>query len=50
MRGGYYETVKRVFYGVIGRYFTVAGAQAADLPMNAQPVECVRGRALRKPR
>jgi hypothetical protein len=34
--------VKRVLLGSAAGIFTVAGAQAADLPTKAQPVEYVR--------
>jgi hypothetical protein len=36
------SSVKRVLLGSAAGIFTVAGAQAADLPTKAQPVEYVR--------
>jgi hypothetical protein len=38
--------VKRVLFGSAASIFTVAGAQAADLPTKAQPVEYVRACSL----
>jgi hypothetical protein len=43
LRGGCYETVKRILLGSAAGIFTVTGAQAADLRTKVQPVEYVSG-------